>query len=113
VLYDARYSVAPAGPRRGPAGATERVTLVGRHCESGDVLVPELDLPTDLAVGDLLAMAATGAYTYSLASAYNRFGRPAVVGVADGRVRTWLRREDADDLDRLEVSNADAGWTTP
>jgi diaminopimelate decarboxylase len=87
------------------------VTLVGRHCESGDVLVPALDLPAGVAAGDLLAMAATGAYTYSLASSYNRFGRPAVVGVLDGRVRPWLRREDADDLDRLEVE--DAGWITP
>jgi diaminopimelate decarboxylase len=111
VLYDARYSVAPAAPPRGPAGATERVTLVGRHCESGDVLVPALELPAAVAAGDLLAMAATGAYTYSLASSYNRFGRPAVVGVLDGRVRPWLRREDADDLDRLEVE--DAGWITP
>jgi len=111
VLYDARYAVAPAGPPGGRAGATERVTLVGRHCESGDVLVPALDLPAGVAAGDLLAMAATGAYTYSLASAYNRFGRPAVVGVLDGRVRPWLRREDADDLDRLEVD--DAGWITP
>jgi diaminopimelate decarboxylase len=111
VLYDARYSVAPAGPLRGPAGATERVTLVGRHCESGDVLVPALDLPAGVAAGDLLAMAATGAYTYSLASSYNRFGRPAVVGVLDGQVRPWLRREDADDLDRLEVE--DAGWIGP
>jgi diaminopimelate decarboxylase len=85
------------------------VALVGRHCESGDVLVPRLDLPADVAVGDLLAMAATGAYTYSLASVYNRFGRPAVVGVAEGRVRPWLRREDADDLDRLEVDVADPG----
>ena len=108
VLYDAIYSVAPAGPRRGPAGATERVTLVGRHCESGDVVVPELDLPAGIEVGDLLAIAATGAYTYSLASAYNRFGRPAVVGVDDGRFRMWLRREEAADLDHLEVPGA--GW---
>jgi diaminopimelate decarboxylase len=114
VLYDAVYRVAPAGPRRGPARPTERVTLVGRHCESGDVLVPELDLPADVGVGDLLAMAATGAYTYALASTYNRFGRPAVVGVRGGRVRPWLRREEADDLDRLEVEDTgpDQGWTT-
>jgi diaminopimelate decarboxylase len=114
VLYDAVYRVAPAGPRGAAARRPERVTLVGRHCESGDVLVPQLDLPAAVAVGDLLAMAATGAYTYSLASAYNRFGRPAVVGVRDGRARPWLRREEADDLDRLEVEDtSDGGWTTP
>jgi diaminopimelate decarboxylase len=99
VLYDAVYRVAPVMPHDGPS---ERVALVGRHCESGDVLVPELELPTDVAPGDLLAMAATGAYTYSLASTYNRFGRPAVVGVRDGRAALWLRREEAEDMDRLE-----------
>jgi diaminopimelate decarboxylase len=109
VLYDAVYRVAPTEPHH---GAAERVTLVGRHCESGDVLVPELELPSDVRVGDLLAMAATGAYTYSLASAYNRFGRPAVIAVRDGAVRRWLRREDPDDLDRLEPTE-DEGWATP
>ena len=54
--------------------------------------------------GDLLAFAATGAYTYSLASTYNRVGRPAVVAVREGAVTPWLRREDAADLDRLEVA---------
>ena len=112
ALYGAVYAVAPAGPRRGPAGTTERVTLVGRHCESGDVLVPNLDLPTGVEVGDVLAMAAAGAYTYSLASSYNRFGRPAVVAVREGRVRRWLRREEPDDLDRLEVPTTE-GWTVP
>jgi diaminopimelate decarboxylase len=104
MLYGARYRVAPAGAHRGPAGATERVTLVGRHCESGDVLVPTVELPAHTAPSDLLAMAATGAYTYPLASSYNRFGRPAVVGVHDGRAEMWLRREDAADLDRLEAA---------
>ena len=99
ALYDAVYRVAPVEPRHGPS---ERVALVGRHCESGDVLVPELELPADVAPGDLLAMAATGAYTYSLTSTYNRFGRPAVVGVRDGRAALWLRREEPEDLDRLE-----------
>ena len=98
MLYGARYSVSPAGRPREEA---RRVDVVGRHCESGDVLAEDVELAAD--VGDLVAFAATGAYTYSLASAYNRFGRPAVVGVGDGRVGAWLRREDAADLDRLEV----------
>jgi len=62
-----------------------------------------VSLPTGLARGDLVAVAATGAYTYPLASAYNRFGRPAVVGVRDGEATRWIRREDADDMDRLDV----------
>lgn len=101
MLYDARYTVARAGPARG--GPTVTVDVVGRHCESGDVLVAGAELPGDIEADDLLALAATGAYTYSLASVYNRFGRPAVVGVRDGDAVTWLRREDAADLDRLEV----------
>lgn len=102
MLYGARYRVAFASPPRadGPA----RVQIVGRHCESGDVLAPDVELPGVPRPGDLLAFAATGAYTYSMASTYNRVGRPAVVGVADGRARLWLRREDAADLDRLEVA---------
>ncbi|GIU98653.1 MAG: hypothetical protein KatS3mg014_0269 [Actinomycetota bacterium] len=102
MLYGARYRVAFASPPRddGPV----RVRIVGRHCESGDVLAPDAELPGVPRPGDLLAFAATGAYTYSMASAYNRVGRPAVVGVVDGRARLWLRREDAADLDRLEVA---------
>jgi diaminopimelate decarboxylase len=102
MLYGARYRVAFASPPRtdGPV----RARIVGRHCESGDVLAPEAELPGVPRRGDLLAFAATGAYTYSMASTYNRVGRPAVVGVEGGRARLWLRREDAADLDRLEVA---------
>jgi diaminopimelate decarboxylase len=102
MLYGARYRVAFASPPRtdGPV----RARIVGRHCESGDVLAPEAELPGVPRRGDLLAFAATGAYTYSMASTYNRVGRPAVVGVEGGRARPWLRREDAADLDRLEVA---------
>jgi len=100
ALYDARHEVAAVGTHRGP---TEQVTVVGRHCESGDLVAEDVSLPTGLARGDLLAVASTGAYTYPLASAYNRFGRPAVVGVRDGEATVWIRREDADDMDRLDV----------
>jgi diaminopimelate decarboxylase len=100
ALYDARHEVRPAGAIEGPQ---ERVTVVGRHCESGDVVAPVAELPASIARGDLLAVAATGAYTYPLASAYNRFGRPAVVGVRDGEAELWIRREEPDDMDRLDV----------
>jgi RimJ/RimL family protein N-acetyltransferase len=101
MLYDARYTVALAG--RPGASQRETVTIVGRHCESGDVLADSVILPADVERGDLLAFAATGAYTYSLASAYNRVGRPAVVAVRDGKATVWVRREEAADLDRLEA----------
>jgi diaminopimelate decarboxylase len=105
MLYDAAYAVAAVRPRRPGAGARSvDVTVVGRHCESGDVLAERASLPADVGPGDLLAFAATGAYGYSLASGYNRIGRPAVVAVRDGNVERWLRREDAADLDRLDTT---------
>jgi diaminopimelate decarboxylase len=113
MLYDASYAVAPVEARAGEP--TEPVTVVGRHCESGDVLAERAEVPRGLAAGDLVAFAATGAYGYSLASGYNRIGRPAVVAVRDGDVVPWLRREDAADLDRLEVgpSGTDADDAAP
>jgi diaminopimelate decarboxylase len=78
--------------------------VVGKHCESGDVLVRDCWLPADLAPGDLVAVAATGAYCYAMASGYNRLPRPAVVAVRAGEHRALLRRETEDDLFRLEVS---------
>jgi diaminopimelate decarboxylase len=119
MLYDARFTVASASASASASATAarpvERVTLVGRHCESGDVLVADAALPAATDVGDLVALAATGAYTYSLASAYNRIGRPAVVAVDRGAVTPWLRREDPADLDRLEVGAArvDAEATEP
>ncbi len=102
ALYGARYAVAPAGPARD--AESREATIVGTHCESGDLLAEGVRLPADVGRGDLLAFAATGAYTYSLASNYNRVGRPAVVAVRGGEATPWLRREDAADLDRLELS---------
>jgi diaminopimelate decarboxylase len=104
MLYDARHAVA-AADRTEPSEAVP-MTVVGRHCESGDVLAEDVALPDGLAPGALLAVAGTGAYTYPLASHYNRYGRPAVVGVRDGVATLWLRREDAADLDRLEALGA-------
>jgi diaminopimelate decarboxylase len=101
MLYDARYTVALASRPGGPLN--ESVTIVGRHCESGDVLADDVSLPADVDRGDLLAFAATGAYTYPLASTYNRVGRPAVVAVIEDQASTWVRREEPGDLDRLEA----------
>jgi diaminopimelate decarboxylase len=92
-LYGARYTFAPAGRGRAPGAAVRPTTVAGRHCESGDLLGIDVPLPVDLAAGDLLAMAATGAYAQSMASTYNRFPRPPVVLVADGDARVLVRGE--------------------
>ena len=92
ALYDAAYD----------ARLVSRVSD-GKHCESGDIIVRDTWVPDDLAPGDLLGVAATGAYCYSLSSRYNMVGRPAVVAVRDGRARLILRRENVDDLLSLEV----------
>ena len=105
MLYGASYAVAVASGETMTGTPSRNATVVGRHCESGDVLAEDVGLPADLATGALLAFAATGAYTYSLASNYNRVGRPAVVAVADGVTGLWLRREDFSDLDRLETAS--------
>lgn len=102
MLYGARHAVAlasvPGETRTRPA------TIVGRHCESGDVLAEDVSLSEDVGSGDLLAFAATGAYSYAMASNYNRVGRPAVVAVRDGLSRLLIRREDAADQERLEAA---------
>lgn len=97
ALYGARYTFVPGG--RGAAVAEQRPTTVaGKHCESGDVLGWDVPLPVDLAEGDLLAVAATGAYGYAMASNYNRLPRPAMVLVGDGEARLLVRRESLDDV---------------
>jgi diaminopimelate decarboxylase len=102
MLYGARFTVASASaPLKDPS---TRFTIVGKHCESGDVLAQDAELPADIAPGGLVAFAATGAYTYSMASNYNRIGRPAVAAVRLGGSELWLRREDATDMDRLETA---------
>ena len=101
ALYDASYD-ARLVSRVSDAPAT-LARVVGKHCESGDIIVRDAWVPGDLAPGDLLGVAATGAYCYSLSSRYNMVGRPAVVAVRDGRARLILRRENVDDLLSLEV----------
>jgi diaminopimelate decarboxylase len=101
ALYDAQYD-ARLVSRISDAPAT-LARIVGKHCESGDIVVRDTWVPGDLGPGDLLGVAATGAYCYSLSSRYNMICRPAVVAVRDGRARLILRRETVDDLLSLEV----------
>jgi diaminopimelate decarboxylase len=101
VLYGSGYEAFL--PRETDAARTLPVRVVGKHCESGDVVVSEGFVPGDLAVGDVLATPVTGAYGHSMASNYNKVPRPAVVFVADGKARTVVRRETFDDLVRLDV----------
>jgi len=79
------------------------VTVVGKHCESGDVLVRDGWVPEGLAVGDLLATPVTGAYGHSMGSNYNKVTRPPVVFCADGGARLVVRRETDEDLLRLDL----------
>jgi diaminopimelate decarboxylase len=106
ALYDAEYDcrLVSRSAQRDGNGDAVLSRVVGKHCESGDIVVRDCWLPADLAPGDLLAVAATGAYCYSMASSYNRLPRPAVVAVRDGAARVLLRRETVEDQFRLEVS---------
>lgn len=95
-LYGAEYTAALASrPAAGPPVGT---TVVGKHCESGDVVVGAIGLPDDVAAGDLLAVPVTGAYHAAMASNYNMVARPAVVAVRDGRASLLVRRESVADL---------------
>jgi diaminopimelate decarboxylase len=100
-LYGARYEVralTAVTSQAGPATQTEPATLVGRHCEAGDVLAADVPLPAGMRPGDLVVIPGTGAYNHSMASNYNMVGRPPVVAVRDGHARVLIRRETTDDL---------------
>ncbi len=101
ALYGAEYTCVLASRQSTAAPMLSR--LVGKHCESGDMVVRDLWLPDDLVPGDLLAVAGTGAYCRSLASNYNYLPKPAVVAVRDGRSRVIIRRETDEDLLRGQV----------
>ncbi|HLM64214.1 MAG TPA: diaminopimelate decarboxylase [Acidimicrobiales bacterium] len=101
VLYGSGYEAFL--PRAVGASRPRAVTIVGKHCESGDVLVRDARVPADLAVGDLLATPVTGAYGHSMGSNYNKVPRPAVVFARDGDARLVVRRETVDDLLRTDV----------
>ena len=101
VLYGSGYEAFDVA--RPLAERPQRVRLVGKHCESGDVLIDEAWLPSETSVDSVIATPVTGAYGYSMASNYNRAPRPAVVFVDNGKAREVLRRETFDDLARLET----------
>ncbi len=114
VIYESGYEAFLA--RAVDARRPRAVTVVGKHCESGDVLVPDANLPDDLTVGDLLVTPVTGAYGHSMASNYNKVPRPAVVFVADGQARQVVRRESLDDLLRLDAELSPVprrAWRSP
>ena len=100
VLYGSGYETFL--PRAGDAARPRVVRVVGKHCESGDVLVQDGAVPTDLAVGDVLATPVTGAYGYSMGSNYNQVLRPAVVFVSEGQARLVVARETYEDLARRD-----------
>jgi diaminopimelate decarboxylase len=102
-LYAAEYDARLVS--RVSDGAPALARIVGKHCESGDIVVRDTWVSDDIAPGDLIGVAATGAYCYSMSSRYNLLGRPAVVAVRDGASRLILRRETVDDLLSLEVTN--------
>jgi diaminopimelate decarboxylase len=101
ALYGVRYAPRLVGRRSTAAPA--RVTVVGRHCEAGDVLASDVDLPRDVHPGDLLAVPVAGAYHLSMASGYNLVGRPPLTAVRDGHARLLVRRESLDDIRNRDV----------
>ncbi|MBD0693960.1 diaminopimelate decarboxylase [Streptomyces sp. CBMA123] len=101
ALYDAEYSVALVS--RTSDAEPMLVRVVGKHCESGDIVVRDAFLPADLAPGDLIAVPATGAYCRSMASNYNHALKPPVLAVKDGAARVIVRRETEEDLLRLDI----------
>jgi len=100
-LYGAEYTTILANRTSTAPHVSSR--LVGKHCETGDIVIREIDLPDDIVPGDLLAVPATGAYGRSMASNYNHVPRPPVVAVMDGKARVIVRRETEADLLRLDI----------
>ncbi|WP_375479650.1 diaminopimelate decarboxylase [uncultured Jatrophihabitans sp.] len=104
ALYGAEYTCVIANRESAAQPALARV--VGKHCESGDIVVRDAWLPADIRPGDLLAVAATGAYCRSMASNYNHVPRPPVIAVRDGVAEVLVRRETEDDLLMLDMGVA-------
>jgi diaminopimelate decarboxylase len=100
-LYDAQYSAVIA--QRKSSAPLQLSRLVGKHCETGDIIINDLQLPSDIAPGDLIATPATGAYGRSMASNYNHVPRPPVIAVNNGKARVIVRRENEADLLALDV----------
>ena len=111
ALYEADYSATTASRASSAPPALARI--VGKHCESGDIVVMDEYLPADIAAGDLVAVPGTGAYCRALSSQYNHVPRPPVVAVRDGRARVIVRRETVEDILALDVDvDDDAVETT-
>jgi diaminopimelate decarboxylase len=100
-LYDAQYHAVIAQRASSAKAISSRV--VGKHCETGDIVIRDIALPSDIAPGDLIAIPATGAYGRSMASNYNHVPRPPVVAVNNGKARVIVRRENEEDLLALDV----------
>ncbi|SNS53539.1 diaminopimelate decarboxylase [Micrococcales bacterium KH10] len=101
ALYGAEYAAKLANRQSNKLKVRSRI--VGKHCESGDIVIPDIDLPADIMAGDLLAVPATGAYGRSMASNYNMVTRPAVVALRGAEARVIVRRETEDDLLALDI----------
>ena len=101
ALYDAQYFAALANRTSSAPKVSSRI--VGKHCETGDIVIREIDLENDVVPGDLLATPATGAYGRSMATNYNHVPRPPVIAVKDGKARVILRRETEADLLGLDI----------
>lgn len=101
ALYGARYTVRLVG--RHSRARRRPVTVVGRHCEAGDILAEDVPLPADVHAGDLLAVPVTGAYHHALSSNYNLVCRPPIIGVVAGAARPLVRRETEEDLLRRDL----------
>ena len=101
MMYGSVYEA--FDPLRVTAPRTAKARIVGKHCESGDILILDAPIAEDVKVGDLLATPVTGAYGYTMASNYNKVPRPAIVFVSNGVARLVTRRETLEDLIRLDV----------
>lgn len=101
MMYGSGYEA--FDPARVNDERADEARIVGKHCESGDIVIADATVPTNVQVGDLLVTPVTGAYGYSMSSNYNKIPRPAVVFVRDGEARIIVRREEYEDLTRLDV----------
>jgi diaminopimelate decarboxylase len=101
ALYEAQYSITLAN--RSSSAPLRKSRVVGKHCETGDIIIREVQLPSDISPGDLLVVPATGAYGRSMASNYNHMTRPPVICVLNGKARSIIRRETHRDLLALEI----------
>jgi diaminopimelate decarboxylase len=102
ALYDAQYFACIASRTSASLAAQSRI--VGKHCETGDIIIRDISFPADVAPGDLIATPATGAYGRSMASNYNHLPKPPVVAVIDGKARVIVRRETEEDLLALDIA---------